>query len=73
MSRGEPHQCLKKDSCPSRALSAMSEGAESSCVVIPNCMASHNGLLMVVMALWVVVRAPRRAGLPRAGCCKGQV
>lgn len=57
---GEPHPCLEKDSCPSRALFAVSEGAESSCAVIPNHMYSHNGLLMVLVALWVVVNAPRR-------------
>lgn len=57
---GEPHHSFRKDSRPCKALSANSECADSASVVIRNFMSSDNGLLMVAVVLWVVVRTPRR-------------
>lgn len=57
---GEPHHSFRKDSRPCKALSAISECADSASVVIRNFMSSDNGLLMVAVVLWVVVRTPRR-------------
>lgn len=68
---GEPHHSFEKDSCPSKALSAISEREDVISVVMLNSVSSDNSLLMVAEVLWVVVRAPRRGGLPRARCHEG--
>lgn len=65
----EPPHSFRKDSCHCKALSAISECADSVSVVICNFMLSDNGLLMVAVVLCIAVRTPRRGYVP--GVAKG--